>query len=112
MVAVTNELGSGKKVVLAESRYHPGIYLGGTDENHEEPLRIAGVSGEIRIKHFPNTSLERYFRSEFLLSSCDFSLCSAHLPTDVVYYFSKHTIRQPIPFRYISVEETGIAQSV
>jgi hypothetical protein len=26
---MTNELGSGKEVVVAESRHHPGIFLGG-----------------------------------------------------------------------------------
>jgi hypothetical protein len=29
--------------------------LRGTDENHEKPLKIAGVPADIRIKHFQNT---------------------------------------------------------
>jgi hypothetical protein len=32
----------------------------GTEEDNEKPVRIAGISTEIRIEHLLNTSLERY----------------------------------------------------
>jgi hypothetical protein len=32
----------------------------GTEENHEKPVRIAGVPAEIRTDHIPNKRLERY----------------------------------------------------
>jgi hypothetical protein len=48
--------GTGSGIIVVLSMHLPG----GTDKNHEIPLRIFGVPAEIGTEHLPNTSLKRY----------------------------------------------------
>jgi hypothetical protein len=49
--------GSGRGVIEALFKH----LLGGTEDNHGEPVRIADVPAEVRTEHLPYTSLQRYF---------------------------------------------------
>jgi hypothetical protein len=57
-------------------------FLRGTGWKHGGPVRIAGVPGEIRTEHLPNTSLDRYRYSnpltEVVVSVC-LSVCTSLL---------------------------------
>jgi hypothetical protein len=58
-----------KKTVL-QSKYCVGICLTRLS-NYENPIRTASILPEIRTKHLPNTSLDRYRYTHLLRRHCD-----------------------------------------